>query len=342
MNIEKHKVYIGTVLFLFVSLLLLILLNPINTNAESFVNGWVSQWCNDSNFSSCASYSGGWFTFNISVNKNSSAVKDIYIGGVSFNTGSYYQVRFPFKMEVYNDHLTDSNYFHYSTNGLGDETILTLYEQGYSIQFRLYNGTTATICRVESFSTTNNLASGSLVCPLVANANNITRLRVLLDNIESIVNPSTNGFGISLYLGGDFTYSISDSNAIVNSQNATTNALQDSSTNTNTENSNAISGLENNIGTNGTIQSLAVMPITLFQSMLNSINGSCTPFYIGNLFGEEVYFSCVDLSSYLGSTLWGLIDVLCCGMFIWVMSNKLRKVWDSFTNLKHKDEVGDL
>ena len=118
--------------------------------------------------------------------------------------------------------------------------------------------------------------------------------------------------------------------------------ITDSTGNTNTENSNAISNFSNSLASNSTISSLIVMPITLYQKVLNSVNGSCSTFTLGNLLGTNVTFPCINPSNYLGSSLWSVIDIICSGILIFAISKRFIKIFNSFTSMDStNDEVGE-
>lgn len=142
---------------------------------------------------------------------------------------------------------------------------------------------------------------------------------------------------------------VNQNSSIVSAQQGTTNAVNNignditnSSTNSDSDNTSAINNFNSKLASNSTIQSLVIMPITFFQNMLNSVSGTCTPFSLGTLFGTAISLPCVDLESILGSTLWGIIDVLCSGLFIYNISSKFKNIFHNLTSLKDvRDEVGN-
>lgn len=88
---------------------------------------------------------------------------------------------------------------------------------------------------------------------------------------------------------------------------------------------------------NGTITNLITLPITLYTSILNNINGTCSSFSLGSLYGSSLTMTCIQPSQYLGSTLWGVIDMLFSGFFIFVISKKMIKVFNNMSMLKEGD-----
>lgn len=89
------------------------------------------------------------------------------------------------------------------------------------------------------------------------------------------------------------------------------------------------------------ISNMVLMPITLLNAYINGINGSCTSFNLGNLYGTDIIFPCIDISNYLGSTLWNIIDVLFSGFMIFMIGKKFVKIFNDFTNLKD-NQVDEL
>ena len=141
---------------------------------------------------------------------------------------------------------------------------------------------------------------------------------------------------------------VNQNSSIVSAQQGTTNAVNNignditsSNTNSDSDNSSVLSNMNNKLASNSTVSSLIVMPLTLYQSVLNSVNGSCTTFTLGNLLGTNVTFPCINPANYLGSALWGVIDVLISGFFIFYISKTMVNVFNTFTSMKDsKDIVG--
>lgn len=93
----------------------------------------------------------------------------------------------------------------------------------------------------------------------------------------------------------------------------------------------------NSLPTNGTISNLILLPITLFTKILNSLNGTCTSFSLGNMLGTDLILPCINVSNYVGTALWGVIDVLFSGLFVFVISKQMIKVFNNFTQMKDGD-----
>lgn len=94
---------------------------------------------------------------------------------------------------------------------------------------------------------------------------------------------------------------------------------------------------QNSSAQNGTITNLITLPITLYTSILNNINGTCSSFSLGSLYGSSLTMTCIQPSQYLGTTLWGVIDMLFSGFFIFIISKKMIKVFNNMSMLKEGD-----
>lgn len=104
---------------------------------------------------------------------------------------------------------------------------------------------------------------------------------------------------------------------------------------------NAIGSVSNSIASNGVITQLVTLPVTLFQNILNSVNGSCSSYNMGSLFGTDLILPCINVSNYIGAQLWSVIDVIISGLFVWSISRKMIKVFNNFSTLKDGDVLSD-
>lgn len=134
----------------------------------------------------------------------------------------------------------------------------------------------------------------------------------------------------------------SGSSDLVNAINSGTQATQQQTetiTDSSIDNSKAendISNMQSKIASNGTITQLLTLPITLYQAILNSVNGSCSPYSLGSLLGYNLTLPCINLQSYLGSTIWGIIDMVCSGLFILVFRKKMVDIFNHMTSLNDR------
>ena len=72
----------------------------------------------------------------------------------------------------------------------------------------------------------------------------------------------------------------------------------------------ALGDLSSNMGTNNVISSLLLLPVSIYQSVVNNINGTCNSFNLGSLYNHNLTMTCIRPQDYLGSALWGVIDVI--------------------------------
>lgn len=129
----------------------------------------------------------------------------------------------------------------------------------------------------------------------------------------------------------DYKRELQDVNSSIQKTNDTlTNDDVDSSKTTST-----LEDLSEDLPTNSVISDLLLLPVRLFQNILNSINGACSTFNLGSLFGSNLTLPCINIESLIGSTLWSVIDILFCGAFILVIRKKFVDIFHNFTDLKN-------
>lgn len=105
--------------------------------------------------------------------------------------------------------------------------------------------------------------------------------------------------------------------------------------------SSSINSFKDKIATNGVITQLIGLPVTLFTKVLNSVNGTCSTYNLGSLFGTDLILPCVNIQNYLGTSLWTVIDVLISGLFVYSISRKFIKVFESMSSMNEGDVIGD-
>lgn len=129
--------------------------------------------------------------------------------------------------------------------------------------------------------------------------------------------------------------------AIIAEQENTTQAVKDVNdtlNDDNIDNSNTTGTLEDlseNLPTNSVISDLLLLPVRLFQNIVNSINGSCSPFNLGSLYGSNLTLPCINIESLIGSTLWSVIDILFCGAFVLIIRKKFVDIFHNLTDLRN-------
>lgn len=102
-----------------------------------------------------------------------------------------------------------------------------------------------------------------------------------------------------------------------------------------------IDDMQDMLPTNGTITQLIALPITLYQKILTNLNGTCTAMNLGNLYGTNLIMPCIEVSNYLGNTLWNTIDIIISGVFVLTIARKMIKAFNNFTSMKEGDVIND-
>ena len=121
--------------------------------------------------------------------------------------------------------------------------------------------------------------------------------------------------------------------SIVDSNKELNDTLNNSSTD---DPNNDVNNMNSKVASNNSITQLLTLPITLFQNVLNNINGSCSSYNLGSLFGTSLTLPCINLESILGSTLWGVIDVLISGLFILSFRKKMVDIFNHMSSLNDR------
>ena len=134
-------------------------------------------------------------------------------------------------------------------------------------------------------------------------------------------------------------------NEINNNINDVKNGVNDVNSSINNDNvddpSSSINSFKDKIASNGVITQLIGLPVTLFSKVLNSVNGTCSTYNLGSLFGTDLILPCVNIQNYLGTSLWSIIDVLISGLFVYSISRKFIKVFESMSSMNEGDVIGD-
>lgn len=129
----------------------------------------------------------------------------------------------------------------------------------------------------------------------------------------------------------DYKRELQDVNSSIQETNDT--LTDDNIDDTNT--SSTLEDLSEDLPTNSVISDLLLLPVRLFQNILNSINGSCSTFNLGSLYGSNLTLPCINIESLIGSTLWSVIDILFCGAFILIIRKKFVDIFESLTELRN-------
>lgn len=94
-----------------------------------------------------------------------------------------------------------------------------------------------------------------------------------------------------------------------------------------------ISDLQNLTPSSTPITDLLTMPLTLMNAMLTGINGTCSTYNLGTLYGVQLSLPCIDLEELLGSGLWTILDGLCAFFMIMGIGRLCIRIYENITSL---------
>lgn len=84
---------------------------------------------------------------------------------------------------------------------------------------------------------------------------------------------------------------------------------------------------------NSPVSDLLTLPITLLQAYLTGFDSVCTTYNLGSLYGTNLTLPCIDIPSYIGNSLWTMIDALCCIYMIYNIAMLFVSIYEQFTSL---------
>lgn len=169
-------------------------------------------------------------------------------------------------------------------------------------------------------------ASYSVSCYIEPGTTGLTQIRAYGFGIDSKSNWRINS---------PITFTESDYATISNSTQNIDNSINDSSVD-NSKTESDISSMNSKLASNNSITQLLTLPIQLYQNILNGINGSCSSFSLGTLYNHSITLPCINLENLLGSTLYGIIDILCSGLFILSFRKKMVDIFNHMTSLNDR------
>ena len=111
------------------------------------------------------------------------------------------------------------------------------------------------------------------------------------------------------------------------------NSINDDSTD---DPSSDISTMNGKLASNNSITQLLTLPIQMYQNILNAVSGSCSSFSLGSLYDHNLTLPCINLENLLGSTLYGIIDILISGLFILSFRKKMVDIFNHMTSLNDR------
>lgn len=183
----------------------------------------------------------------------------------------------------------------------------------------------------------NYNAFGNLITAYLSNTDNGESLQNA-ELISGSINSVNSSIGETNDKLDETNDKLDETNDKLNETNKELGDLNDNITDANTDNpSGKFNEFESYLPENGVITQLITLPISLFQKVLNSINGTCSEYSLGNLLGTNLTFPCINISNYIGSTIWNVIDILFSGFFVLKISKKMIKTFNSFSSMEEGD-----
>lgn len=123
----------------------------------------------------------------------------------------------------------------------------------------------------------------------------------------------------------------------INNNTQAVNGVNDSINDSSTDDpTNDLNDMNQNEISNSVISDLLLLPLNMFQRIINSINGTCSTFNLGSLYGSNLTLPCIDVPSIIGSNLWGVIDILFSGIFVLSIRKKFVDIFENITSLKDR------
>ena len=113
------------------------------------------------------------------------------------------------------------------------------------------------------------------------------------------------------------------------------NDIDDTLNNSSVDSSDStLSNLSNNLATNSVISDLILLPVSMLRGIVNAIDGTCSNFSLGSLYGTNLIMPCINIQNYVGSAIWTFIDLVFSGIFVLVIRKKFIQIFENITNLK--------
>lgn len=187
-----------------------------------------------------------------------------------------------------------------------------------------YSGTANFVFYTDPISTSDFASTEHFYTPYITSVPSIPDYSAQLNNIRNLQQNTLNAVQS---VQGQFTQVQTELNNIDDTLNDDT--IDDTNT------TGTLEDLSEDLPTNSVISELLLLPVRLFQNIVNSINGSCSSFNLGSLYGSNLTLPCINIESLIGSTLWSVIDILFCGAFILVIRKKFVDIFENLTELRN-------
>lgn len=95
--------------------------------------------------------------------------------------------------------------------------------------------------------------------------------------------------------------------------------------------------LGDKIATNNVISDLLLLPVTLYQKILNTITSqTCPSMSLGTWFNTNINLPCFSPSQYLGQNVWTAIDVICSAYLVLSIRKRFVNIFNNMTNLRDR------
>lgn len=304
----------------------------------------------------------GWLLCNLFpaslgiVDVNASANRTITPNQMSFQTGSSSPVvvgvssftypSYPY-MTFYgytsiSDNLWDYAGWTFWSRQTGNYDLSFMYIGAWNtnsndaLSFSITQGSTVYPCTNTPISVKNGSANRAIIsvfCPNVSLTANDFTINMEIPSSKLLTGSSIGITPLNLYEQGTTTLQNEVSKATEQIKQ-TNDILKDDSIDEN------ININQDAITDESGIQDLLLMPLTLMNAVNTGFNSSCSSFSLGSLYGHNLELKCFTISDIIGSNLANIIDVIISGIFIYLFSKHLRKVFDRTTNLEN--EEGDV
>ena len=311
-----------------------------DTNGEDVQNGWTSYHTPSETYT-LVLYGKEYYVPTYDLWQYMSGFDTVINRPISKGVSYTVNVNFNFTS------ISNSEFRSSSLSRFTDSANVRISNANYTYGSISYNKNSCFTYSSESYCTYNVSATYSFVATVDASSFQLgswVSTGAGYGYFEHYLTSSYNLTSISFEKNADNTI-INQNQTIINQNQQTNEELSD--INDNLTNSD-VTGVEDSfeqfegfLEDNSTITQLITLPITLYSSILNNIGGSCQPFNLGSLYGENLVLPCVNIGNYLGSTLWGMIDLIISGFAVYFIAKKLIKVFNNFSSMKDGDVIDD-
>ena len=164
--------------------------------------------------------------------------------------------------------------------------------------------------------------------------NLLSKLTAIDNNIYNIINRQDAIVTTIINATSTITNAINNQNSQqhqdAQAQKEATDNINDSINDSSTDDPTSdLEDMEENEISNSVISDLLLLPLNMFQRIINSINGTCSTFNLGSLYGSNLTLPCIDIPSVIGSSLWGVIDILFSGIFVLTIRKKFVDIFEN-------------